>query len=87
MKNAESEYFKHPGVVHFLYDRFLATYGRFPWNDEVPNCFARVFYVEFFENTKSGYIDITYFIELEGDEYMIENVLFDIPQLFNLHPL
>ena len=42
------QYFKHPEIAHHLYDRFLAAYGRFPWNDEVPHYFVRFFYVEFF---------------------------------------
>ena len=42
------QYFKHPELAHFLYDRFLAAYGWFPWNDEVPNYFARFFYAKLF---------------------------------------
>ena len=41
------QYLKHPKIAHHLYDRFLASYGRFPWNDEVPHYFAIFFYVEF----------------------------------------
>ena len=47
-KALKVQYFKHPELTHFLYYRFLAAYGRFPWNDEVPNYFARFFYAEFF---------------------------------------
>ena len=48
-KALKVQYFKHPELAHFLYDRFLIVYGRFPWNDEVPNYFARFFYVDFFK--------------------------------------
>ena len=47
-KMLKVQYFKHPEIVHHLYDRFLAAYGRFPWNDEVPHYFARFFYADFF---------------------------------------
>ena len=42
------QYFKHPELPHYLYDWFLAAYDQFPWNDEVPNYFARFFYAIFF---------------------------------------
>ena len=51
------QYFKHPEIAHLLYDRFLDVYGIFPWNDEVPNYFARFFYAEFFLNMKPNYTD------------------------------
>ena len=57
-KALKVQYFKHPELAHFLYDRFLAAYGRFPWNDEVPNYFARFFYAEFFLGIKPDYTDI-----------------------------
>lgn len=41
------QYFKHPNIAGHFYDRFLVAYGRFPWNDEVPIYFARLFYAEF----------------------------------------
>ena len=47
-KMLKVQYLKHPEIVHHLYDRFLAAYGTFPWNDEVPHYFARFFYAEFF---------------------------------------
>ena len=56
-KALKVQYFKHPELAHFLYDRFLAAYGRFPWNDEVPNYFARFFYAVFL-NMKKDYADI-----------------------------
>jgi hypothetical protein len=52
------QYFKHPHLAHLLYDRFLAAYGRFPWNDEVSQYFARFFYAEFFLNMKPDYTDV-----------------------------
>ena len=51
-KALKVQYFKHPELAHFLYDRFLAAYGRLPWNDEVPSYFARFFYAEFFLGIK-----------------------------------
>ena len=48
-KELKVEYFKHPELAHFLYDRFLAAYGQLPWNDEVPNYFAIFCYAEFFK--------------------------------------
>ena len=50
-KALKVKYFKHPELAHFLYDRL-------PWNDEVPNYFARFFYVEFFLNMNPNYTDI-----------------------------
>ena len=47
-KALKVQYFKHPELAHFLYDWFLVAYGWLPWNDEVPNYFARFFYAEFF---------------------------------------
>lgn len=38
------KYFKHPNIANLLYDRFLAVYGKIPWNDEVPIYFAKFFY-------------------------------------------
>ena len=55
------QYFKHPEIACHLYDRFLAVYGRFPWNDEVPHYFAIFFYVKFFLNMKLYYIDVSKF--------------------------
>ena len=42
-KALKVQYFKHLELAHFLYDQFLASYGRLPWNDEVPKYFARFF--------------------------------------------
>ena len=47
-KALKVQYFKHPELAHHLYDRFLETYGRFPWNDKVPNYFSGFFYAESF---------------------------------------
>jgi hypothetical protein len=52
------QYFKHPNIAIHIYDRFLAAYGRFPWNDEVPYYFARFIYAEFFENMHPDYTDL-----------------------------
>ena len=49
-KALKVQYFKHPKLAHYLYDRFFASYGWFPWNDEVPNYFARFFMLIFFRN-------------------------------------
>ena len=56
-KMLKVQYFKHHEIAHHLYDRFLAAYSRFPWNDEVPHYFARFFYAEFFLNMKPNYTD------------------------------
>ena len=56
-KMLKVQYFKHPEIAHHLYYRFLAAYGIFPWNDEVPRYFARFFYVEFFLNMNPDYTD------------------------------
>jgi hypothetical protein len=57
-KMLKVQYFKHPQIAHLIYDRFLAAYGRLPWNDEVPNYFARFFYAEFFLGMKPNYTDV-----------------------------
>ena len=49
------QYFKHPEIAHHLYDIFLVSYGRFPWNDEVPHYFVRFFYAKFFLNMNPYY--------------------------------
>ena len=61
IKMLKVQYFKHPEIAHHLYDRFLASYCRFPWNDEVPHYFVRFFYVEFFLNMKPNYTDVSKF--------------------------
>ena len=48
-KMLKLQYFKHPEIAHHLYYRFLASYGRFPWNDEAPRYFTRFFYANFFK--------------------------------------
>ena len=48
IKMLKVQYFKHPNIAHYLYDRHLAAYGRLPWNDEVPVCFPKKIYAEFF---------------------------------------
>ena len=52
------QYFKHPKLTHFLYDRFLVAYGRLPWKDEVPNYFASFFYAELFVGMKPDSFNI-----------------------------
>ena len=60
-KMLKVQYFKHLEIAHHLYDRILASYGRFPWNDEVPHYFAIFFYAEFFLNMKPDYTDVSKF--------------------------
>ena len=55
-KMLKVQYFKHPEIAHHLYDRFLAAYGRFQWNDEVPHYFVRFVYA-FFLNMKPDCTD------------------------------
>ena len=57
-KMLKVKYFKHPDIAHYLYDRYLAAYGRLPWNNEVPLYFAKLFYVEFFLGMKPNYNDL-----------------------------
>ena len=52
------QYFKHPNIAHYFYDRHLAAYGRLPWNDEVPLYFENVFYAKFFLELKPNYNDL-----------------------------
>ena len=47
-KMLKVQYFKHPKISNHLYDRFLAAYGRFPWNEEMPHYFVRFFMQSFF---------------------------------------
>ena len=47
-KMLKVQYFKHPNIAHYLYDRNLAAYGRLPWNNEVCVYFEKLFYAEFF---------------------------------------
>ena len=42
-KMLKVQYFKQPDIAGYLYDRHLATYGRLPWNDEVPIYFEKIF--------------------------------------------
>ena len=58
-KMLKVQYFKHPEIAHFLYDRHLEAYGRIPWNDEVPIYFANLFYAELFLEMKPNYNDLT----------------------------
>ena len=57
-KMLKVQYFKHPHIAHYLYDRHLAAYGRLPWNDEVPLYFEKLFYAEFFLQMKPNYNDL-----------------------------
>ena len=85
-KALKVQYFKHPKLAHFLYDRFLAAYGQLPWNSEVPNSFAGFFYAEFFLGMKPDYTDIhSWFMELERGGYTIKKVPLEILVLFDLH--
>jgi hypothetical protein len=52
------QYFKHPHIAHHLYDRFLAAYGRLPWNDEVTCYFSRFIYADCFEDMEPDYTNI-----------------------------
>ena len=47
-KMLKVQYFKHPNIACYFYDRHLAAYGRLPWNDEVLFYFAQFFYAIFF---------------------------------------
>ena len=43
-KMLKVQYFKHPDIAHYLYDKHLVAYGRLPWNDEVSLYFEKLFY-------------------------------------------
>ena len=47
-KMLKVQYFKHPNIAHYLYDRHLAAYGRLPWNDKVPLYFSNCFTQNYF---------------------------------------
>jgi hypothetical protein len=47
-KMLKVQYFKHPHLAEHLYNRFLAAYGKFAWNDEVPHYFARHIFLQSF---------------------------------------
>jgi len=57
-KMLKVQYFKHPHLAQHLYNRFLAAYGKLPWNDEVPHYFARHFFAEFFLQMKPDYTSL-----------------------------
>ena len=57
-KMLKVQYFKQPDIPGHLYNKFLATYGKLSWNDEVPHYFARQFYVEFFIDMHPDYISL-----------------------------
>ena len=57
-KMLKVQYFNHPNIAHYLYDKHLAAYRRLPWNDEVPVYLAQLFYVEFFLDMKPNYNDL-----------------------------
>jgi hypothetical protein len=42
------QYFKNPNIARHIYNRFLAAYVKFPWNDVVPHYFDRIVYGDFF---------------------------------------
>ena len=52
------QYFKHGNIVGHLYNKFLAAYGKLPWNDEVPHYFARHFFEEFFLHMHPDYTSL-----------------------------
>ena len=54
------QYFNHPNIARYIYNIFLETYGRFPWNDEVPIYFARLFYAEFVLGMHPDYTSLPY---------------------------
>ena len=47
-KMLKVQYFKHPNIARYMYDRHLAPYGKLSWNDEVLVYFKQMFYIEFF---------------------------------------
>ena len=57
-KMLKVQYFKHAHFVGHLYNRFLAAYGKFSWNDEVPHYFARHFFAEFFLHMHPDYTSL-----------------------------
>jgi hypothetical protein len=54
-KMLKVQYFKHRNIEGHLYNRFLASYGKLSWNDEVPHYFSRHFYEEFFMDMHHDY--------------------------------
>ena len=58
IKMLKVQYFKHPHIAHYLYDRHPTAYGRLPWNNEVPLYFAKKNYAEFFLQMKPNYNDL-----------------------------
>jgi hypothetical protein len=57
-KMLKVKYFKHPHFVEHLYNKFLATYEKLSWNDEVPHYFARHFFAEFFLHMHPDYTNL-----------------------------
>jgi hypothetical protein len=53
------QYFKHLDIAGHLYNRLLAAYGKFSWNDEVPHYFVRNFYAEFFMYMHPDYTSLS----------------------------
>jgi hypothetical protein len=70
-KMLKVQYFKHPHFVGHLYNRFLATYGKLSWNDEVPHYFARHFFADFFLQMKLDYTSLPskYYVTGKGHTY------------------
>ena len=58
IKMLKVQYFKHPNIAHYLYDRHLVAYGRLPWNDKVHVYFSQFFYAELFLKMKPNYNDL-----------------------------
>jgi hypothetical protein len=57
-KMLKVQYFKHHDFVGHLYNIFLATYEKLPWNDEVQHYFARHLFVEFFLHMHPDYTSL-----------------------------
>ena len=57
-KMLKVQYFKYLHIAHYLYYRHLSSYGRLPWNNEVPLYFAKLSYAEYFLQMKPNYNDL-----------------------------
>lgn len=52
-KDVKGVVFQEPWYIQPFICRFLAVYGKVPWNDEVPNYFENLFYAELFLGMKA----------------------------------
>ena len=57
-KMLKVQYFKHPDIDGYLYDRHLVAYGSLPWKDKVLCYFSKLFYAELFLGMKPNYNDL-----------------------------